>query len=637
MKKYLLLCVIILFVSKASAQLEPNFLGSAYSNGGDCYVITSNVQTQLGAVWYNNTIDFNADFEIIFDANFGANDDLGADGIALVMKSTPTLEAGVAGGGLGYDGIDSSIAVEFDTYENSERSDLSADHIALISNGNTFHDQPTNLAGPVNAHPTSINIEDDQFHEIKISWVAATQTFSVVFDCDERISYTGDLVNNVFGGESNIYFGFTGSTGLYYNLHQVCFKYLSFADSQDLLDQEICSGGTLSTVDATYNGSVSYQWTPATGVSDTTIPNPTFSPTTTTNYTVEITDSCGEIVNKSFELVVNELAIDNITPVNSSICEGEDAEFVITGTPDAEITYNINGGTDQIVQLDGSGTVSISILGVVTDQTITITFIEDTLGLGCTMNITESSTITINQAPDASFSYTTTCDGGVATIQGDAGGVFSFNPDPGDGALIDSDTGLITNAQPNTAYTVEYIIQNPCFNSSTQTITTLGVDNPSFTLTPVMCGATAEITGDQGGSFSFDVIPTDGAQIDANTGEVSSGTIGNTYQVTYTTNGACPQTETNTVTIQTCLIPEVITPNNDGLNDSFNLSGFGVNSIEIYNRFGTKVFHKSDGYTNEFSGVSKDGKKLSTGTYFYAIIFQNNTTKTGWLYINREQ
>lgn len=639
MKNFLLLCAVFLFTSKAFAQLEPNFLGSAFSNGGDCYVVTSNTMSQLGYIWYNNVIDFNSDFEIVFDANFGENDDDGADGMTLVMKNNPNVEtgSGTQGSGLGYQGIMSSIAVEFDTYQNSELGDIASDHVALISNGSTSHTQASNLAGPVDALANSINIEDDQFHQVRIFWTAATQTFVVEIDCVERLSYTGDLVNNVFGGESNIYFGFTGSTGLYYNHQQLCFKYLSFTDTVDTLDRTICLGDSVTDVDVSYTGALGYQWSPTTGVSDASIADPVFTPETTTTYTVDITDTCGEIVSKSFEIEVNEVAFNSVEPVNATICTGNDAEFILQGSPNAQVTYNINNGADQTVQLDNTGEASVLVSSVTTDQIITVTFIESTDGSGCTASLSNTATVSIESDSDASFSYTATCDGGIAQITGDVGGVFSFDTVPADGALLDESTGELTNAQPNTTYTIVYTTQGVCSSSSTQTVTTLDEDDASFTLIPDTCGATAEVFGDEGGIFSFTTPPNDGAQVNPQTGEITNGNLGTTYSVSYTTNGDCPQTEVVTVTIETCIIPEVITPNGDGKNDTFDLGGFRVSSIHIFNRYGTSVFEKSNGYVDEFEGVSKSGDKLPTGTYFYTLVFQDNSTRTGWLYINREK
>ncbi|TAE62284.1 MAG: gliding motility-associated C-terminal domain-containing protein, partial [Flavobacteriia bacterium] len=83
-------------------------------------------------------------------------------------------------------------------------------------------------------------------------------------------------------------------------------------------------------------------------------------------------------------------------------------------------------------------------------------------------------------------------------------------------------------------------------------------------------------------------------------------------------------------------IPRGISPNNDGDNDTFDLTGLGVNEVNIINRYGMEVFTFKGRYTNQFKGVTTDGKNLPDGTYFYNISFENGKSLTGWVYINRQ-
>lgn len=67
-------------------------------------------------------------------------------------------------------------------------------------------------------------------------------------------------------------------------------------------------------------------------------------------------------------------------------------------------------------------------------------------------------------------------------------------------------------------------------------------------------------------------------------------------------------------------IPNVFTPNGDGMNDKWqikNLAAYADCIVDIYNRYGQLVYH-SIGYTNEWDGTSK-GKQLPAGTYYYII------------------
>ncbi|MFK7748458.1 MAG: L-type lectin-domain containing protein, partial [Kordia sp.] len=298
----------------------PSLIGDAVDIGGDCFEITQNINTQSGAIWSGTAIDVTEDFVVEFRGFFGTNDANGADGITFILKNTQTPEIGNLGGGMGYEGINNSLAVEFDTWQNNELGDPFFDHLAIVSQGNNNHNGAANLAGPVQASPTSTNIEDGVEHIIRIEWTAATTTLDVYFDCSLRLSYTGDIVTNLFAGVSQAYFGFTSSTGGAANLQRVCFDYVSFANSLAFGDETICTGDSLSSVDASITGATSYSWTPTTGVSDPTLPNPVFTPTTTTTYTVEISNSCADIIQEGFTITVEPAPTANAVP-DITVCD----------------------------------------------------------------------------------------------------------------------------------------------------------------------------------------------------------------------------------------------------------------------------------------------------------------------------
>ena len=68
------------------------------------------------------------------------------------------------------------------------------------------------------------------------------------------------------------------------------------------------------------------------------------------------------------------------------------------------------------------------------------------------------------------------------------------------------------------------------------------------------------------------------------------------------------------------IIPNIFTPNNDGENDIFYLD-FDFNYIEIYNRWGNKIFENDNVL---WQGTTNEGKKASDGTYFYIIRTDKN-------------
>ena len=86
--------------------------------------------------------------------------------------------------------------------------------------------------------------------------------------------------------------------------------------------------------------------------------------------------------------------------------------------------------------------------------------------------------------------------------------------------------------------------------------------------------------------------------------------------------------------------PEGISPNGDGKNDSWTITGadyFENNHLQIFNRFGTEVYHK-EYYTNEFVGKANvstlGGELLPDGTYFF-VFDKNNGEEAvkGYIYI----
>ena len=68
-------------------------------------------------------------------------------------------------------------------------------------------------------------------------------------------------------------------------------------------------------------------------------------------------------------------------------------------------------------------------------------------------------------------------------------------------------------------------------------------------------------------------------------------------------------------------VPNVITPNNDGFNDTWkitNIELFPSNTVIIQDRQGNLI-RKFSGYANDWDGTKADGTRLTTGTYFYII------------------
>ncbi len=73
------------------------------------------------------------------------------------------------------------------------------------------------------------------------------------------------------------------------------------------------------------------------------------------------------------------------------------------------------------------------------------------------------------------------------------------------------------------------------------------------------------------------------------------------------------------------VIPNIFTPNGDGVNDTFSIPGlntYSENEITIINRWGSNVYQKKN-YQNDWAGEG-----LPEGTYYYFLKVKNN--KNNW-------
>ncbi len=248
---YILFLITMLYAESSYAQFQLN--NSAVALGGSTYRLTQAVTNQAGSMWYQVEHDVRNPLSVGGRMYFGT-DPIGADGIVFVIQNN-CLNAGTAGGGIGYDLMPGqSIAVEFDTYENSatsggafNNSDPTFDHIAIEKQGNVNHANAANtLVAPVQMDPIKTNVKDGVWYDFLITYNPATFNLQVFFNGSLRASCTVDLLNTIFLADPYAYWGFTSSTGGFWNEHRV------FIDKSlttlTIPDQTICPPATVSNI-----------------------------------------------------------------------------------------------------------------------------------------------------------------------------------------------------------------------------------------------------------------------------------------------------------------------------------------------------------------------------------------------------
>ncbi|NMH26488.1 gliding motility-associated C-terminal domain-containing protein, partial [Flavobacterium silvaticum] len=202
-------------------------------------------------------------------------------------------------------------------------------------------------------------------------------------------------------------------------------------------------------------------------------------------------------------------------------------------------------------------------------------------------------------------------------------------------------TGPITQTQVVYVYAGDATNPN-CFSQSQFTVTITPA--PGVSVVGECQGANFVLTAFDSDGVAFpsgteyEWVDSDGNFVD-NTASITVTQEG-TYTVTVSIpngEGRCfSDGEPYLVTSTSCTIQKGISANNDGINDYFDLVGQNVGKLEIYNRYGIKVYEMND-YSNQWYGQSDKGEELPDGTYYYVIMYKTDTaTKTGWIYINRK-
>ncbi len=370
-------CLLVFFFLASAFVKSQSFVtnGSASNSGGGCYQLTPDQPGQAGTIFSASPIDLNQPFNLSARYNFGCKDVNGADGIVFIFATSNTA-LGTGGGALGYQGITPSIAIEVDDYQNGNFGDPAEDHMAVISMGSVDHNAATGLVGPV----TIPNVEDCNDHCFSVSWNPQSQTLSAILD-GNFISYSGDIIGNIFGGNSSVYYGFSSGTGSLSNPHVVCVGPPQLVPMNDV---SICPGESIQ-LQADPNGD-SWFWSPDPSLSSFTVSDPTATPLATTTYNVTITYSCGSTLTD--DVIVNVIPPPVATASNNGpVCVGETLQLSATGG----VSYSWSG---PLFYSSSEQNPSIPNIDLINAGTYTVTVTDAN---GCTN--TASTNVVVHQPP----------------------------------------------------------------------------------------------------------------------------------------------------------------------------------------------------------------------------------------------
>ncbi|HEU5139781.1 MAG TPA: immunoglobulin-like domain-containing protein [Bacillales bacterium] len=179
---------------------------------GDELVLTPNKGFQSGSTFYKNRVSLanGRSFSTFFSFTMSGSGGIGqADGLAFTIQ-TDSNTAGSAGGGIGYAGIQPSIAIEFDSWTNSYYEDPADPHIGLDVNGN-MESVKTELADPV-------DFRDGSTYYAWIDYDGKTKTIEVRLSdssarpVNAKMTATDIDLTQILD-QDEVFVGFTAGTG----------------------------------------------------------------------------------------------------------------------------------------------------------------------------------------------------------------------------------------------------------------------------------------------------------------------------------------------------------------------------------------------------------------------------------------
>ncbi|MDO7876733.1 PKD domain-containing protein [Hymenobacter sp. ASUV-10] len=357
--------------------------------------------------------------------------------------------------------------------------------------------------------------------------------------------------------------------------------------------------------------------------------------TTPGTYTVRLTaydsTACTPSVSTTATIVVRGLAKISVGP-DRTLCPGSSATLTVANAP-VSANYVINW-------TPATGLSSTTGFQVTATPAATTTYIVTLTELG-TNGCESKDTVTVNVSNQLNVSVPTPapiCAGSSTTLTvPDAGPGATYLWSPATGLSATNTRSVTATPTATTTYTVTVATPGGCTGTATTTVavqqavalfpqaiidpTTVGL--VTFSTVPGTAPGLQSLRWDFGdGQTSTDVAPT----------HIYAAPGSYTVRLTSIYELGCTADTTASFLILPVVptkIPNIITPNHDGLNDDFfpqrDSRRPDAANLEIYNRWGRKVYEEK-GYTRGWG--TSDG--VAPGLYYYHL-YTPNDSWTGWL------
>jgi gliding motility-associated-like protein len=367
--------------------------------------------------------------------------------------------------------------------------------------------------------------------------------------------------------------------------------YPSISATVAIINSISCNGENDGAASVFVQGGIppySYLWLPGGSVNDSLFN------LSTGIYTVSITDSSCNIVTDSITITEPNLLTVAVFAENDTVCLGNNIGLIATS----------NGGTLPYSYL-WSTNIADTLSSVIADLNLS-QFVEVSISDMNNCAAFDSIFITIQNPPLlVSTSDTCICFGDTALIS--ASGVPSYFWNTGD-----STATIIASPIVTTAFIVSYT-DGICSVSDT----TIVCVNPIPFVTAsddTSMAYNASVILNAFGDSPFYWSPSNSLSCNNCSSTIATPEISTTYTVAVTNAFGCSAKDTVNVEVYfyVITIPNIITPNNDAINDVFKIVGLPQNSIiSIFNRWGNELL-TSTNYQNNWATTTD-------GVYYYIL------------------
>ncbi|ACU59235.1 T9SS C-terminal target domain-containing protein [Chitinophaga pinensis] len=414
------------------------------------------------------------------------------------------------------------------------------------------------------------------------------------------------------------------------------------------LTADVCLGSVVTITDQSTVGSgsiITWNWQLGDGTTATQNNNNPFSQlyTAAGTYAVKlsvVSDNGCVSDTTTKNAVVHALPVANFNP-SAAICMPE-GNAVFTNLSTAANTYEWNFGDGSATATDRNPSHVFTTAG---SYNVTLSVVS---AYGCTHDTTKTLSAFFNK-PTAAFTASpdTLCQGtdnffaDNSTV--DNGAISAWSWEFGDGSS-DNIADPVKRYQEPGAYTVQLTVTSTagCISEPFTAPVTVYLQpvvdaGPSFVVAEGSVVQFAPVVNNEN-ELTFRWTPATDLSNPDILRPVLTVTADAVYTLTATGLGGCTASDDLSVKVfKEVKVPNAFSPNGDGINDTWvltNLSDYPECSVEIFNRYGQKIF-QSTGYKTAWDGTM-NGHPLPLATYYYVIKIKNGSAPlTGYVVLVR--